>query len=237
MRKIIKNFPFIYRSLLALKHKLWSVNTANGLKSYLDSHKTHKLQLGAGSNNLTGWFNTDYFPRHNVFFLDVTKPFPVNSNTFQFVFSEHHIEHISYKDAVKMLKEVIRTMKPGGYIKIATPNLQKYINSYTDESTQADLYQHAKDWIYSGFYNASSYVPVDEYFKAHLINDIFLNYEHRFIYDYDSLTRILKHAGFCDLVNCDMRDSIHPEFNDIETHTTDFERYFTLNVEARKPLN
>jgi predicted SAM-dependent methyltransferase len=238
MKKIIKNFPFVYHALLAVKHRLWSVNTAKGLKNYLLNHKIRKLQLGAGSNNLTGWFNTDYFPRNNIFFVDVTKPFPIASSSFNFVFSEHHIEHISYKCAIEMLKEVFRIMKPGGYIRISTPDLQKYINSYNEGTLMgAEIDQHSKDWIYSGFYNATNYIPVDDYFKAHFVNDIFLNYEHQFIYDYKSLTRILENAGFSNVVNCSSVDSIHPEFNNIETHVTAFDRYFTLTVEAEKPLN
>src|SRR5437868_4053917 len=124
MRKIIKNFPLLSNFLIGLRHRFWQTNTVKGLKAYLLIHKVPKIQLGAGLNNLTGWFNTDYFPRNNVLFVDVTKPFPIPSNSFQFIFSEHHIEHISYKYAVEMLREAFRIMKPGGHIRISTPDLQ-----------------------------------------------------------------------------------------------------------------
>jgi predicted SAM-dependent methyltransferase len=227
MKDFLKTFPAIYKSLLKIKHSLWLKDTKDHLTTYLSNQKTAKLQLGAGINYLTGWFNTDYFPRKNIFFLDVTKPFPIPSNSFEFMFSEHQIEHISYKNATEMLKEIFRTMKPGGYIRISTPDLQKYLDSYLDDTIMKnDKDQHAKNWIYTGFYNAVNYIPVDDYYKAHFVNDIFLNYEHFFIYDYQSLAIILKKAGFEEITNCSFKDS----------HHTEFERYFTLCVEAQKPL-
>ena len=36
--------------------------------------------------------------------------------------------------------------------------------------------------------------------------------------------------------NCSVNDSLHPEFQNIEIHTSELERYFTLSVEAKKPL-
>jgi predicted SAM-dependent methyltransferase len=236
MRKFLRRVPFVYENLLIIKHRLWSVNTTKSLGIYLSNQKSPKLQLGAGSNNLEGWFNTDYFPRNNIFFVDVTKPFQVPSDSFDFVLSEHHIEHIPYRSAVEMLKEAFRIMKPGGLIRISTPDLRKYINAYEQDTTmKTEVAAHAEDWIYSGFHNAVNYVPIDDYFTAHFVNDIFLNYEHRFIFDFESLGRILENAGFINIKNCSLKESVHPEFKDVETHNSKFDRYFTLSVEAQKP--
>lgn len=236
MKKILKSVPFLYQSALSVRHSRWSKATRKSLSKYLSENHPSKLQLGAGSNNLQGWFNTDYFPRNNIFFLDVTKPFPAPSNSFQFVFSEHHIEHISYKYAVGMLKEVFRIMKPDGYIRIATPNLQQYLSSYFDANhLKTEKEQFVRDWIYGGFYNAANYIPVDNYSDAHFVNDAFLNYEHQFIYDFKALASILASAGFVNIVDVSRKESTHPWFQNIETHTGTMERYLTLSVEAQKP--
>ena len=95
---------------------------------------------------MEGWFNTDYFPRQGMPFLDVTKPFPFPANTFDFVYSEHHIEHISYKDAVKMLVETFRVLKSEGIVRIATPDLRRYIESYITDSDALLIKKHAEDW-------------------------------------------------------------------------------------------
>lgn len=237
IKKLIKKVPSLYLLGLNIKQKLWQRETKKQFFKYINNTKQPSLQLGAGSNKLEGWFNTDYFARPDIFFLDATKTFPFPDNSFEFIFSEHHIEHISYKHATEMVKEAFRVMRPGGYIRISTPDLQKQLISYMDDSImKTEKEQHAKEWIYGGFHKAVDYLPVDDYYQAHLINDVFYNYEHRFIYDYKSLAKILEKAGFEDIVNCSVKDSLHPEFNNIETHNSEFEKYFTLAVEAKKPF-
>jgi predicted SAM-dependent methyltransferase len=235
MRKILNQFPFIRNLLIWIRHQFWTIKTKQHLKSYLSENNSPKLQLGAGQNLLPGWFNTDYFPRQNISFVDVTKPFPIPSGSFNFIFTEHHIEHISYKSAVFMLKEAFRILKPGGVIKITTPDLKNSLMFYLDDNlNNGEFRDHTNEFIYSGFYNAINYIPVDDYFKAHEVNDMFLNYEHKFIYDIESLKRVLEHAGFTNVINCSQKDSAHPGFLNIETHTSNFDRYFTLSVEAEK---
>jgi ubiquinone/menaquinone biosynthesis C-methylase UbiE len=197
-----------------------------------------KLQLGAGTNVLSGWFNTDYFARPTVFFLDVTKKFPFTDNLFELIFSEHHIEHISYKDAQNMLAESFRVMKQGGYIKIITPNLQQYIHCYANDEVYTPIIkQHTEDWVYSGFDKAINYIPVDDHYKAHFINDIFLNYEHKFIYDAQALKTLIKKAGFININVIGLPSVSHRDFEGIETHRSKFDLIFNLTIEAQKPLN
>jgi len=236
MKKFLKSIPFLYKSILLVKHSAWSKTTKKYLNKYLPDNDQPKLQLGAGANNIPGWFNTDYFPRHNIFFLDVTKPFPIPSNSFKLVFSEHHIEHISYKHAAGMLKEIFRIMQPGGYIKISTPDLQQYLANYFDDKhLKVEKEQFVKDWIYGGFYNAVNYIPVSNYYSAHFVNDIFLNYDHQFIYDLKALAGLLDTAGFTNIINVSLKESEHTAFQGIETHTGAIEKYFTLSIEAQKP--
>lgn len=236
-RKIIKNIPFLYSSALNIKHKSWRAKSIKTFHQYLNSTQIYKLQLGAGLNQLSGWFNTDYFARPGISFLDVTKKFPFPDNIFEWVFSEHHIEHITYLQAQLMLNEAFRVMKPGGYVKITTPDLQKYILGYANHNLQTQLVKkHAKDWIYGGFANAATYIPVNNYYEAHFINDIFLNYEHRFIYDAHALKSLLEKAGFINIIQHEGNDVLHPELEAIETHTSDFDRHFTLYIQAQKPF-
>jgi len=235
MRNFIKQFPFLRNFLLRIRHHFWQIRTKKNLDVYLPAHTSHKLQVGSGQNILPGWFNTDYFPREEVFFLDVTKTFPIASNAFDYIFTEHHIEHISYKEAVFMLKECARILKPGGVIRITTPDLKSTLANYLDDRTiNDDVLEGTKSYIRSGFHNAVNYIPVDDYMKAHLVNDTFMNYEHRFIYDFESMKRVLQRAGFTNIKDCGQKGSEQAAFQNIETHTSPGDRYFTLAVEAEK---
>jgi len=237
MKKILNQFPFLRSFLIAVRHRVWSVKTKQNLEDYLAKNNNPKLQVGAGQNVLPGWFNTDYFPRQDVFFLDVSKTFPIPANSFSYIFSEHHIEHISYKHATFMLQEAFRVLKPQGIIRITTPHLKNSISNYlNDTSENGEITENSKEFIYSGFYNAINYIPVDDYVKAHLVNDMFMNYEHKFIYDFESLKRILAHAGFTNIKDCSQQGSTHKEFLGIETHVSDFDKQTTLSVEAEKNI-
>jgi len=234
IRTITKKIPALHSALLYFKHRMLLKKTASAYAKYEQETAVRKLQLGAGTNELNGWFNTDYFERQGIHFLNVTKPFPFPSNTFQYIFTEHHIEHISYKDAVFMLTEICRVSKPGGLIKIITPNLEQYIRYYADGRLgDALIKEHAYNWIYNGFHNAKNYKPIDEYYDAHFINDIFFNYNHRFIYDEGSLTGILNKAGFV-IINED-EDSL-TAFANINSHWSAFDKTFNLSLTAQKPL-
>ena len=92
-----------------------SIKRSRLVNDYLRSHPIAKLQLGSGTNLLNDWLNTDcslFFPSNC--FLDVTRPFPFKDGTFEYVFSEHLIEHLTYPQGVSMLKESYRVLKPGG---------------------------------------------------------------------------------------------------------------------------
>lgn len=235
MRKIINQFPFLRNFLLGIRHRFWATKTIQQLKHYLQNNDSPKLQLGAGNNILPGWFNTDYFPRPDISFMDVTKTFPIPPTSFKFIFTEHHIEHISYKDAVFMLKECYRILKPGGIIKIDTPDLYNSLRFYMDENlNNGEFADHSNEYLYSGFYSAVNFIPVDDYSKAHEVNNMFYNYEHKFIYDFESLKRVLQHAGFINIKDCSQQDSAYPEFQNIKSHNSKLDIFFTVSVEAEK---
>ncbi len=236
--KFIKSIPFLYSLALGIKHQWWNIQTKKKFKSYVSSIDLPKLQLGAGLNKLDGWFNTDYFARPAICFLDVTKKFVFPDGTFEYAFSEHHIEHISYHHAQFMLNETFRVMKSGGYLKVNTPDLHQYISSYANRALQTPIIKkHVIDWIYSGFAKASTYVPVTEHYEAHFMNDLFLNYEHRFIYDEQALKTLLEKAGFVKVINLNVANPCIPALQNIESHLTDFDSMFTLSMQAQKPLN
>ena len=81
-------------------------------KIYLASDQVKKLQLGAGVTLLEGWLSTDINPRSDrSMYLDATKRFPFDSNTFDYIYSEHMIEHLSWHQGLHMLRECRRVLR------------------------------------------------------------------------------------------------------------------------------
>src|SRR5262245_54774413 len=73
------------------------------------------LQIGAQTVHLKNWFNTDLDPREEgMYYVDATQPLPFPDNSFDFVFSEHMIEHIPFAAGLELLRECRRVLKPSG---------------------------------------------------------------------------------------------------------------------------
>ena len=86
-----------------------------------------KLSDSTGNESKSGAIalvNDDYYYLEH----DATAAFPLDNEVFDWIFAEHFIEHITTPQAVFWLKEAKRMLKPGGIIRLSTPNLCKYAN-------------------------------------------------------------------------------------------------------------
>ena len=94
------------------------------IDDYLNTNQSRKLHIGAQANILEGWLNVDIYTgaSDRVAYMDATKPFPFPDATFDYIFSEHMIEHIEYYEVSFMIKECYKVLKKGGKIRIATPD-------------------------------------------------------------------------------------------------------------------
>lgn len=200
------------------------------IRRYLRSHEVRKLHLGGGG--LPGWLNSDIFPAHwRIVRLDATRPFPLPTASFSFVFSEHMIEHIPVAGARRMLAESHRVLRPGGRIRIATPDFARVVQLYGNTALTDKNYLC---WSIAHNHLASD-LPAD----VVVINSLFHDHDHQFLYDEAALTALLAAAGFVDIVRYGPGESDCPELRGIEMHHqvigTEPNRFETLVLEARKP--
>jgi SAM-dependent methyltransferase len=100
---------------------------SRAIAQYLQSHPIRKLQLGAGGNDSPDGLNTNIEPYDKEVYLDATGRYPFPDGSFQYVFSEHLIEHVSWEPGLSILKECYRVLADRGKIFIVTPNLAKYV--------------------------------------------------------------------------------------------------------------
>ena len=185
--------------------KRWSV------KRYLQEHEISKLQLGSGRNVLQGWLNTDKSAPScwkGAIYMDVGKRFLLPDESVNYVYSEHLFEHLSYNQARNMLQESFRVLKPGGVIRIATPNLEFLL----------DLYQHPEVEINKRYIEWASHAGKLPYSAVYVINRFHTAWGHRIIYDYETLSALLAEFGFKDIRRCEMSKSEHETLNNVEGH-------------------
>jgi predicted SAM-dependent methyltransferase len=204
------------------------------IDAYLREHDVRKLQLGTGSNPMDGWLNTDvadYRRRNEVVYLDARRPFPLPDGSFDFVYSEHLIEHLSYAEGRRCLAECRRVLRPGGRVRVATPSLDRLIRLYGDELS--DLEQRYLRWSVDTFArDAGAYLP------GLVVNNMFWNFAHRFVYDEQTLGHALQAAGFGDVEPWPVGDSGDPQLVGLERHmrsVAEFNAFETIVLEARRP--
>jgi predicted SAM-dependent methyltransferase len=157
---------------------------------YMKAHAVRKLQIGAHVCVMPGWLNTDLYPQSiRSVTLDATKTFPFPDASFDYVFSEHQLEHIGYEDALVMLSECRRILRPEGKIRIALPSLDRLLQLFGP--TRTDLQER-----YIGHVTNMNYPGARCPNPCFAINSAFMNWGHRFLYDQTTLTNALESAGF-----------------------------------------
>ena len=78
------------------------------------------LNVGGGEWSSPGWYNIDKCDgATHVHDFRKKKTFPFKSNTFQFVFSSHVLEHFNNDEAQNIINEMYRVLKPGGTLRIS----------------------------------------------------------------------------------------------------------------------
>lgn len=179
---------------------------------YLRSHPVRKLQLGAGGNDPTGWLNSDIEPGEKEVYLDATSRYPFPDGSFQYVFSEHMIEHVSWEAGIMMLRECYRVLVKGGKLRIVTPNLAKFIQ-LLDGNLDAD----AQRFIDAKFRIGG--VPITPTPGAYILNRQFREWGHQFLYDPPTLRKSLELAGFKQINQYDVIEKTDPVFQEVELRT------------------
>jgi predicted SAM-dependent methyltransferase len=174
---------------------------------YLHKTTKPKLHIGGGWHRMDGWLNTDLELIPDVMRMDATQRFPFRDGTFQYVYTEHMIEHVSYQKGVYMLRECHRVMREGGVIRVITPDLAAIIGLYRRElctDQQEYLLWFCQTFVQECPPNAAS-----------AINAMFRLWGHQFIYDEEALADAMRAAGFSSVTRCLIGDSDHPDLRNL----------------------
>ena len=204
------------------------------IRNYLHSNQLKKLQLGTSNSPMVGWLNTDVLPTsREVAYLDATRRFPFNNDVFDYVYSEHVIEHIEHERAVFMLRECFRVLKPGGKIRISTPDLKVYTGLHSKEKTASQKFYI--DWVIQNLMPEVDYCE-----EVFLINNAFRAWGHQFLYDRETLRVTMARAGFEDITFYQPGVSGDENLRGIESHGSvmgceEINQFETFAVEGRTP--
>ena len=181
---------------------------------YLQTTINPRLHVGGGWHRLDGWLNTDLELIPGVIRMDATRRFPFEERTFQYVFTEHMIEHVPYESGVLMLRECYRVMRKNGIIRVVTPDLAAITALH-----QCDLSPDQKEYL---LWFCQTFVPPGRpHNSASAINAMFRLWGHQFLYDQETLAGSLRAAGFSSVTRWPLGESNDSDLQNLENQ----ERY------------
>jgi SAM-dependent methyltransferase len=183
-----------------------------------------KIHFGAFNCPVEGWTNTDITPHlyiarvprlawvlHKVGkmpldryrdhqrgsfsqlrYLNVCKRWPFHDNSADAIFSSHVVEHLTLRGARNCLANAYRVLKSGGVLRIVVPDLDAYIAEYSK--------QNAYDWAISLF-------EADQVAEKNM---------HHFMYNCESMAKIMNEAGFSDIRRLSYRVGSCPDLDRLD---------------------
>ena len=153
---------------------------------------------------------TDDKGGHNMMAIfDAATVLPFRSQSVQMIYSEHMLEHLlPDQNGVNYIKELVRLLVPGGVLRLATPDLWKYMCGYARPSgREGFLQQHALRFAPQNPPGLKQHMAnhrrpdrnsgdaANRPSDASIVNNIFRNYGHQWVYDFDEVVRLAADAG------------------------------------------
>ena len=181
--------------------------------------KQVKLNLGSYVDTIEGWDNIDILNLPGVIQHDLTKGIPYPQNSVDLIHCSHFIEHLTIEEGKELLREIYRVLKPGGMVRISTPDLDTLIGLYS----KAQLYTLCK-------------IQPEEYQKANTHGERFSRIVfsgHKCIYTLPMLKAFLREAGFPMSRRVEHDESYSPA---MEREMKSLHQEVSMFIEATKPV-
>lgn len=160
-----------------------------------------KLEIG-GVKPRPGWVvtNVSAVTRN---YLDATVPWPLEDSSVSHVYADNVIEHITLDQGRAMLAEAYRCLRPGGVIRIVTPDIRGHVEMYLAGAASLDN-AAARHYRKAGL---TVEHPVD------LVRIPIGSFGHHtgYVYDFETLDAELTRAGFHSTTRQELGRSPHPE--------------------------
>jgi SAM-dependent methyltransferase len=180
-----------------------------------------KIQYACGLNAFDEWLNVDFFddaliwnfghiggvPKNVAFGaykINLLEPHPFPDNHFDYAFCEDFIEHIDQKDAIYFLAEVLRTLKPGGVLRITTPGLHGVMAAHFNNPDLNSVIEN-QDAAYT-------------------------RWGHVHFFSHESLKTMALYLGFSKYHECEYGKSWHEALKNLETRAE--QANYKINIYA-----
>ncbi|MBF0295979.1 MAG: methyltransferase domain-containing protein [Magnetococcales bacterium] len=210
-----------------------------------NTHPGERLHLGCGGFAPPGWINTDgswhvWLARwplvkrlalaigllpamhrdhpwpDSILRLDLRRRLPFPAERLSAVYSSHVLEHLHRAEALALLGEIRRCLRPGGVARMAVPDLAFHLEEYRQGrilpeapgATPADTLMHR---LY-----LRPPAPPGGSWPRRLYHAVLDFNSHKWLYDQESLCALFREAGFASPEACPLLTSRIPGIEHIE---------------------
>lgn len=189
---------------------VWRVFGPIVSRAYRETWRAHTenkiVNLGGGGNCLTECLTCDIDPRADTY-VSMTKRLPFDDQELNGVFLEESIEHVNKNDAIKMIEECFRVLKPSGVIRLSTPSLDQTARSLLLGNVSCDY-----------------------------INTLFYDHGHRYLYTVNELCTLFVKIGFVNIRLSTFQDP-NSILGRLDSHADRFGQNTEMSIylDAQKP--
>jgi len=89
----------------------------------------NKIHFGAGNDIKDGFLNVDLNSCADIF-IDVRNKLNIKSDSIEYIYSSHFVEHLEHEELVAHLKECNRILQKEGVLRLAIPDFEKVFHAY-----------------------------------------------------------------------------------------------------------
>lgn len=195
------------------------------------------LEYAAKNMRSIEWDGIRDVPMSGVRVHDLTDlPIPwIKDNTYDGVYSEHFIEHLTKEEGIALFEETFRILKPGGTVKTVWPSMDFVERLQSDEDMEQDQFvQH----YYQFYIQKEHFQPKgftaerkQDYCAAGLLHQ---KGEHKHLWYTTEMVETLKDLGYTKVKMMNYQDSRLSAFRGIDTPGA-IRAAHSATVEAVKP--
>lgn len=179
IRQQIKDFYFAINRWLVLPNT-WLARLRYRKARDPDGFYIH---LGSGPVYIPGMINCEgAIFRKKDLWLDLKNPLPFGDATAGFVYCCHTLEHLYPNDAMRLLAEIRRVLKPGGVCRMVTPSLEHGLRIAAGHQVE----------------DPQRIFP-DPHGQA--IDYLFCDGQHKYCYSFSVMEQFARAAGFTSATN------------------------------------
>tara|TARA_B100001093_G_scaffold197419_1_gene189803 strand:+ start:470 stop:1342 length:873 start_codon:yes stop_codon:yes gene_type:complete len=196
---------------------------------------TTNIKLNVGASPI--WANSDWYildhkktSQKNSILGDASK-IDLDDNSAEIIFCSHVVEHIPQIKIEEVLNEFNRVLKPGGVLRILTPDMGKILKAYASEDDEffnmalledpnlrTDL---GKGGIVANWFNSPGQ---DTILLNRNLTEFITGVAHQYLYDFKMLEILLNNSGFNEISQKKFGESVVNELT------------VPLHVQGLKPI-